>query len=160
MTRFDTWETKMLGRLYADRVSSVADCHGGTVLSTHKLMLYRDWFEREVDFSGLRRLNNGAKVRGLDLVSETELDACSGEIRKEFQRRLKNLPRNQIGRDTITNDVRGILEHIEEKQDSSSMMRTHARLFGPKPGPQDEEGVKSDLAFVQKQLSRVVERLI
>ena len=160
VTRFDTWETKMLGRLHADRVSTVDDCLGGTVLSTYKLLLYRNWFEREVDLTGLRRLNNGAKIRGLALVSEADIDAYGEEMRGEFQRRLKNLPRIPIGRDRVADDARRILEHIEEKQNRLSKMRTHARLFGPNVGPQDEGSVESDLVFVQKRLSRVMERLI
>lgn len=160
VTRFDTWETKMVGRLHVDRVSAVDDCLGGIVLSTYKLILYRNWFEREVDLAGLRRLNNGAKIRGLALVSEADVDAYGEEVRGEFQRHLKNLPRIPIGGDRAADDARRILEHIEEKQDLPSKMSTHARLFGLHAGPQDEGSVESDLAFVKKQLSRVMERLI
>jgi hypothetical protein len=160
ITRFDTWETKMLDRLRVDRVSAVDDCLGRTVLSTYKLLLYRNWFEREVDLTSLRRLNNGAKIRGLALVSEADIDTYGEEMRGEFQRRLKNLPRIPIGRDSVTDDAWSILEYIEKKQDPPSKMRVHERIFGPHVGPLDEWSVESDLLFVQKKLSRMMERLI
>jgi hypothetical protein len=160
VTRFDTWGTKVLGRLHADRVVAADDCLGGTVLSTYKLILYRNWFEREVDLTGLQRLNNGVKIRGLAPVSVTDIDAYGEEMRGEFQRRLKNLPEVLIDRDRATDDARRILERIEKKQDPPSKMRAHARLFGPQARPQDEGSVESDMVFVQKQLSRVMERLI
>jgi len=159
VTRTNTWETKMLDRLHVDRLIAVHDCLGGTVFSTHKLLLYRNWFERELDLTGIRRLNRGVEIRGIDTVSTDHMNAYGRGIREAFQQRMKNLTEVPIQRKRVVDDAQHLLGYIEETQDTTSKMHMHTALFGPGTGTLDEASVTSDLLFVQRQLSKLMERL-
>jgi len=77
--RLKNWQTVVLERLRADVPVFVDDCRGGRTVSSHKLVLYRDWLQREVNLAGVMRLNNGAFVEGLELADpKRALRAVSG----------------------------------------------------------------------------------
>ena len=149
----------MLNRLHVDRYAPVDDCLGGPVYSTHKLLLYRNWFEREVDLTGVTRLNRGAEIRGMEMVSEVHMHAYGRGIREAFQQRKKSLSRIPIQREKAMDDANMILGIIAETTDTLSKMYIHTRLFGSGMGSGDETTVVSNLQFVQRQLSKLMERL-
>jgi hypothetical protein len=59
ITRLQPWSTALYLRMRAEGVVVDQDCFGKPIASSHKLLLYRNWFEREISCRGLRRLNNG-----------------------------------------------------------------------------------------------------
>ncbi len=158
-SRIDTWETTMLRRLRGGRLMNGDDCNGSTVLSTHTLMLYRNWLEREVDLACIRRLNNGARIEGLSMARKDDLDVYGPEVRIEFQRRLKKQKVIPINSEKISEDFHRLLRLVETGQDFPTLMEIHNSLFGQRAGTSDEESVRSDIAFVRKELSRVRERM-
>ena len=159
VTRISTWESKMLRRLHADRFAAVKDCLGGTVLSTHKLLLYRNWFEREVDLAGVRRLNRGVEIRGLETPPKDHVQTYGSEVRKSFLQQKKDLYEFVIHRKKAVDDAQTILVHIEEAENTQSKTQMHANLFGAETGTVDVERVVSDLQFVQRQISKLMGRL-
>jgi len=158
VTRTSTWESKMLRRLHADRLTAVKDCLGTTVLSTHKLLLYRNWFEREIDLAGVRRLNRGVEIRGMESASEDHVQIYGSEVRKSFLQRKKELPEVAIHREKAIGDAQTILMRIEKAENTQSKIQMHAKLFGTETGTVDGERVVPDLQFVQRQISKLMER--
>jgi len=158
VTRIDTWETKMFERLRVGGLVAVHDCLGGTVFSTHKLLLYRNWFEREVDLTGIRRLNRGAEIRGMEMVSEDQMHSYGRGIREKFQQHKKTLSQVQIQSGKVLEDAHIILGHLAETKDTQSKMRMHTHLFGSESRTRSEAAVASDMQLVQRQLSKLMER--
>jgi hypothetical protein len=158
VTRTCTWESKMLRRLHADRLATVQDCLGGIVLSTHKLLLYRNWFEREIDLTDVRRLNRGVEILGMETASEDKVHAYGSGVRKSFMQQMKDLPEIAIHREKAVDGAQTILGRIEEAKNTQSKIQMHANLFGTETGTVDVELVVPDLQFVQRQISKLMER--
>ena len=129
------------------------------MLSTYKLLLYRNWFEREVDLTGVRRLNRGVEIQGIETASEDHVHTYGSEVRKSFLQRKKELPEVAIHREKAVDDAQTILVHLEEVENTQSKIQMHANLFGTETGTVDVERVVPDLQFVQRQISKLMERL-
>jgi hypothetical protein len=155
-TRMQTWETIMLRRLHGERLAASHDNRGAAVLSTHKLLLYRNWLEREVDLTGVLRLNRGAAVRGLKMAHLTHVHEVERSVRVSFQDALKKLPRLPLQRMKYRDDAREIFRHLEMGRDASTLIRLHTRLFGAGAESAGGQGVKSDLNEARLQLSALL----
>ena len=155
VTRCQTWETKMLCRLQGDREVTVHDTLGKPVLSTHKLLLYRDWFEREVDLRGVKRLNRGAAIRGIECVAENHMHAYGKNPRRLFEKRKNKLPDMVVPTEHNLRDARNILDRITKADSTHKRAQLHAQLFEPGAG---EPRIASDLQFLCEHLEKLLAR--
>jgi hypothetical protein len=79
-------------------------------------------------------------------------------VRSAFLDAVKRLPARQLQRRKNMDDARVILRHAAEARDGSTMAQLHTRLFGSAMQSVNRDSVKSDLHFVQGQLSMLLEK--
>jgi hypothetical protein len=159
VTRLLPWSTVRYRRMRAELVVEDRDCFGRTVASSHKLLLYRNWFEREIPLQGLKRLNNGALIEGVSMATEDELSGYDRCFRESFHRRFLGVTRELLTRESAEEGVciiGGYLEGVNDRSDSPERVRE--LLFGPITNGPDVADLSSDLVFMEKLLERVKNR--
>jgi hypothetical protein len=94
----------------------------------------------------------------METPSGNHVQTYGSEVRKSFLRLKKGLPEVTIHREKAVDDAQAILGRIEEAENTQSKIQMHANLFGTATGTVDVERVVPDLQFVQRQLSKLMER--
>lgn len=86
VSRFTTWETETFRRLLNEGYMSAGGQDGERLYTSHKLSLYKNWFEREVVGDDIVRLNNGLRVEGIKTAAPEamSLEAMSLEVRGDY----------------------------------------------------------------------------
>jgi len=86
VSRFTTWETETFRRLLNEGYTSAEGRDGERLYTSHKLSLYKNWFEREVVGDDIVRLNNGLRVEGIKTAAPEamSLEAMSLASRGDY----------------------------------------------------------------------------
>jgi hypothetical protein len=151
-TSLYNWPTLVLERLKRDRIERVVDHFGDEISSTHKLILYRNWFEREVELGDLIRLNNGARIAGLRFFQRDMIERYGGDVKDEVKKIKKGLNGMGMQIKVSTHSLRKMREQVANvREDSLSDM--YESFFGT--ASVNEEAVSSQIDFLVHELDKV-----
>jgi hypothetical protein len=157
VNRFAPWPTVVTGRMRSEPILPEKDCSGKPVHTSHKLLLYRNWMEREIDCRGLQRLNNGVAVRDLPMARWEDLEKQGPEIRRSFEQAMGEIVTTPLG-SGVADEAYRILEGLVGQEDEQGLRRARDVLFGSKITPEDEAAVRSDVDFVRQELAKMKRR--
>ena len=158
VNRLEPLATVMAGRMRSDGIVEAEDYFGKAIHSSHKLLLYRAWLEREMIHQGLKRLNNGARVEGVPIARPEELDAWGPGTRKAFEDAVHGLGMSPLNPHAPAEGFRKMWELIGGADEVSlQMVREH--IFGPAPRPLDKNTIRSDIEYVRRELEIMGRRL-
>jgi hypothetical protein len=149
--------TVMTGRIRSEGMRLVEDCRGEKIPTSHKLLLYRNWFEREVDLRGIKRLNNGAVLRGVPTVCREELERQGSETRVSFEQAMERLVLDSLETGVAEESLETLMRLVTKKEEATPR-RKRDMFFGPNGLSMDEDALLSDLDFIGQELERVLRR--
>jgi hypothetical protein len=81
-SRLRSWHTLAAGRFRLEPFVEAEGEPGGRVLSSRKLLLYRDWIERELAGGDLARITGGAAMGGVRTITGGTEDGEAGPAEK------------------------------------------------------------------------------
>ena len=155
--RFAPLPTVLTGRMRSEGMRRVEDCRGVPIPTSHKLLLYRNWFEREVDLRGLKRLNNGAVLGAVPTAPREDLERRGSEIRVSFKKAMEHLILDPLETEVAGESLETLNGLIAKKEEATSRgMRD--MLFGSNGESTDEDALRSDLDFIEQELERMQRR--
>jgi hypothetical protein len=150
VSRFTTWETETFRRLLNEGYMSAGGQDGERLYTSHKLSLYKNWFEREVVGDDIVRLNNGLRVEGiktaaLETMSSYSADDCVSKIGTLLESCSKRLPAGRV-----LAELRDARERVFKQKDPKKRC---GLVYGKtwKPG---RKSPSEDAGFVLQELDR------
>jgi hypothetical protein len=153
-TAFRNWQTHVLERLKRDRIVAVHDHFGDEITSTHKLVLYRNWFERELELGDLIRLNNGARIAGLSFLQRDMIEQYGGDVRDEFKEIKSELRLAEMQIKGSTELLKKIRERVTNMREDSQL-DVYEGFFGPAFEKEGVITVSSEIDFLVHELDKV-----
>jgi hypothetical protein len=157
VSRLTPWPTAVTGRMRSEPILFDKDCSGRPIRTSHKLLLYRNWLEREIDCRGLHRLNNGAVVRDLSLVGRKDVEKQGPETRRVFEQTMGNIMNTPLA-SNVADESFEALEDLVRPDDSEGLRRVRDVLFGSDVTAEDEAEVRSDVDFIRRELLKMKRR--
>jgi hypothetical protein len=153
-TAFRNWPTNVLRRLNQDRIVRVADHFGDEITSTHKLILYRNWIEREVELGDLFRLNNGALISGLRFFQRDMIEQYGGDEKDDIKKINSELRPAKVQIMGSTDLLRKIRERVAIVREDSPM-DIYKDFFGPASVEEGDKTVSTQIDFLLHELDKV-----
>jgi hypothetical protein len=155
--RFAPLPTVLTQRMRSEGMRLVEDCGRVTIPTSHKLLLYRNWFEREVDLRGLKRLNNGAVLRGVPTARREDLERRGPEIRVSFKKAMEHLVLDPLERGVAEESLE-TLKRLFAKREEAASREIRDMFIGSNGEPTDGNALLSDLDFIAQELERMQRR--
>ncbi|MFW6138707.1 MAG: motility associated factor glycosyltransferase family protein [Spirochaetota bacterium] len=125
--RLNTLPTLYYKHLRDQGIMVTEDQYGGEIYTSHKLGLYKRWLESEVRRDDLYRLNNGAKLEGVELADAELLDSYNKHYRVCFQERKSRLEKRAIPARKIEEELAGLSRKVSE---GASREELHRFFYG------------------------------
>ncbi len=153
-TALQNWQTHVLERLKRDRIVRVHDHCGDEITSTHKLILYRNWFEREVELGDLIRLNNGARIEGLRFLKSDLIEQYGSDVKEEFKKIKSELRTAGMQINGSTEAMKKIHARVTTMREDSQL-DIYEEFFGPVSVKEGALTVSSEIDFLVHELDKV-----
>jgi hypothetical protein len=160
-TRLANWQTEVVRRWRKDRPVRLVSTGNTPVISTHKLMLYREWIEKEIASSDLYRLNHGLPIRKIPYIQAHEvLSGKKGGGRKDAGFKDTVLG-NPISPRALAIDMRRAASVIDKiaHDDENAMGLLYGFFYGKSAAGQPEKEVREDVGFAIREFERCFSRL-
>lgn len=114
--RFSPWDTMVFKGLRQEGYRKAGNGAGGRIYTSHKLVLYKNWLEKEVAGEDIVRLNSGLKVEGIKTAADDVLAECGAARSHTIDSMLGSCAR-RMDKDRALEDLRGIRKMIEKEND-------------------------------------------
>jgi len=137
-SRLETRQTFAAERLRSELPAESKDSEGYRIFTTHKLKLYRNWFEQELNLKDLLRLNRGLPVPGL---KEEATDKNRGNIfkgekgikRASFQDKARTANRHKsqtLKQERIQKLMIDVKQGLDRGNAAADLSDLKKRIFG------------------------------
>jgi len=152
-SRLKTWYTMVVKRLKEDFLLEVNTCSGAKTLTTHKLLLYRNWIQDNVSGPDLFRLNDGTIIKGIKSVCTEKIFEVVNKRSKIDSMLLKKASGHIISSEIVAQDLlklKKLVDHYRLIKNSSgyiqkdsvlgncsvesTIKKIHSLFFGEEPG--------------------------
>jgi len=155
-TRLANWQTQVVSRWRPDRPVVQRSTQGTPVVSTHKLMLYRDWIEKETASSDLLRLNHGLPIRNISHISSYRAHSGEAGNRLTGDTKVDCVLGNPISQRLLEDDLRRIRIFIDQMRlgKESAVNTLHDFFYGKNIAGHTERDVIEDVEFAVGEFER------
>jgi hypothetical protein len=155
-TRLANWQTRVVRRWRQDRPVKQISTQGACVVSTHKLMLYKEWIEKETASSDLFRLNHGLPIKNIAYLSAYR--AHSGEVQKVSTgaATVDRVLGGPISPRLLEDDLRRIRLFIYQLRlgRKNAVNKLHDLFYGKSTTGHAERDVIEDVEFAVREFER------
>lgn len=151
--RFLSLYTSLVDHLRGDLPVMVESQEGGSICSTHKLVLYKNWLEAELAAEDLYRLNNGACMNNISIAPGSMLEEHGPDVRKAFVERLTLLKPSRFKTALLLHDLRGISFLLEKNHDLSkeeSLLAVYELFFGRRSTSESRQTIMNKIVTVKR----------
>jgi hypothetical protein len=138
--RFSPWDTMVLKRLRQEGYRKAGNGAGERIYTSHKLVLYKNWLEREVAGEDIVRLKGGLKVEGIKTADPGVLAQC-GSARSHTIDSMLGSCAKRMDQYRVLEDLRGIRKMIEKESDPQ---KRRDILYGDTPNPDVKSSLEND----------------
>jgi hypothetical protein len=151
ISRFLTRETVAADRLRRSFPRIAQDSTGSRIYTTHTLMLYRNWLERDVDLRDTARLNRGLPVRGVGSLGG---EPDPSEWKRSFPEKAALKPQD------IAEDLEELRRRISRYRDGNTSSGKQAQMmyrlfYGDIPPGAATEQIERDVSSAVSLLQRL-----
>ncbi len=155
-TRLANWQTQVVSRWRQDRPVLQRSTQGTPVVSTHKLMLYRDWIEKEIDSSDLFRLTHGLPIKNISQLSAYRAHSSESENSLTGAATADCVLGNPISPRLLQEDLRRIRIFIEQMRlgEKHVVNTLHDFFYGKNTAEHTERNVIEDVDFAVREFER------
>lgn len=155
-TRLANWQTGVVRRWRQDRPVKLRSTGGTQVISTHKLMLYREWIEREIASSDLFRLNHGLPIRNIKYLPAREArygELGDGPAGAGSRAKVLGTP---ISPRLLQSDLRRIESVIDEMAhgNENAVKKLYGFFYGKNAAGQPKKDILEDVEFAVREFER------
>ncbi len=159
-TRLANWQTEVVGRWRQDRPVKLRSTGGTPVVSTHKLMLYREWIERETACSDLYRLNHGLPIRNIKYLPAQEARSGGQGGRRMGAGSKDTVLGNPISPQVLESDLRRTASVIDEMAhgNENAVGNLYGIFYGKNAAGQPKKDVLEDVEFAVREFERCFSR--
>jgi hypothetical protein len=157
--RFRSWHTRAAARFRLEPFVPARDQSGERVYTSRKLLLYRDWIEKELAGDDLVRVTGGAAIRGVRALPREpagEFGSLAVEFRnarggQAFGTALRELMTDGFPPGALEEEAGAVLGHLPGREDLRSV---YGFFFGAPLAGVPESEIEQDAQWALGELGR------